>query len=71
MNRFLKVYQLQRWARSESVDKARYAHLFTGAAKTLVVRRSWWKSGLETLVMGGLAAVMAYAVGYLLKGLIS
>lgn len=48
-----------------------FALFFTGAAKTLVVHRSWWKSGLETLIMGGLAATMAYVVGYLLKGLIA
>lgn len=47
-----------------------FALFFTGVAKTLVVRRSWWKSGLETLVMGGMAAAMAYVVGYLLRGLI-
>lgn len=48
-----------------------FALFLIGAAKTLVVSRSWWKSGLETLVMGGLAATMAYVVGYLLKGLIA
>jgi len=43
----------------------------TGAAKTLVVQKKWWKTGLETLVMGGTAAALAYLVGYLLKGLIA
>lgn len=40
-----------------------------GALKTLVVQRSVWRSGLETLLMGSLAALVAYVVGYLLSGL--
>ncbi len=40
-----------------------------GALKTLVVARSMWIAGLETLFMGGLAAIVAYMVGYLLRGL--
>ena len=40
-----------------------------GAAKVLVTKRSAWKSGLEMLLVGGLAAGVAYAVGALLKGL--
>ncbi len=40
-----------------------------GAAKVLVTERNPWKSGLEMLLVGGLAAGVAYAVGALLKGL--
>jgi len=40
-----------------------------GALKTLVVQRSLWRSGMETLLMGSLAALVAYIVGYLLSGL--
>ncbi len=40
-----------------------------GAAKVLVTGRSWFRSGLEMLVVGGLAASIAYLVGYLLQGL--
>lgn len=41
---------------------------FIGALKTLVVTQSVWKAGFETFFMGGLAAIVAYVVGYLLKG---
>ncbi len=40
-----------------------------GAAKVLVTERSWFRSGLEMLVVGGVAAAVAYLVGYLLQGL--
>lgn len=44
--------------------------LFTiGALKTLVVRGSVFRAGFETLGMGGLAAIVAYIVGYILRGL--
>ena len=31
---------------------------------------SWWRSGLETTMIGLAAAIIAYAIGYALKGLI-
>ncbi|HSJ53811.1 MAG TPA: VIT1/CCC1 transporter family protein [Anaerolineae bacterium] len=40
-----------------------------GAAKVFVTERSWFRSGLEMLLVGGLAAGTAYLVGYLLRGL--
>lgn len=40
-----------------------------GAAKVLVTRLNFFKSGLEMLLVGGLAAGVAYAVGALLKGI--
>jgi len=40
-----------------------------GAAKVLVTERNWFRSGLEMLLVGGLAAGVAYLVGYLLQGL--
>ena len=40
-----------------------------GAAKVLVTGRSTLRSGLEMLLVGGLAAAVAYLVGALLKGI--
>jgi VIT1/CCC1 family predicted Fe2+/Mn2+ transporter len=40
-----------------------------GAAKVFVTERNWFRSGLEMLVVGGLAAGVAYLVGFLLQGL--
>lgn len=40
-----------------------------GAAKVLITERNALKSGLEMLLVGGLAAVAAYIVGVLLKGI--
>ncbi len=42
---------------------------FIGAAKSKWALAPWWRSGLETFVIGSVAAGLAYAVGYLLQGL--
>ncbi|MBK8457148.1 MAG: VIT1/CCC1 transporter family protein [Phyllobacteriaceae bacterium] len=39
-----------------------------GAAKSRWSLSPWWRSGIETLLIGGAASAMAYAVGYLLRG---
>jgi VIT1/CCC1 family predicted Fe2+/Mn2+ transporter len=51
-----------------------YSVFFTGAAfflvgwvKGRIVQKSHFRSGLSTLLVGGLAATVAYAVGYLLN----
>jgi VIT1/CCC1 family predicted Fe2+/Mn2+ transporter len=41
-----------------------------GAARCFITRRSWWRSGLEILGLGGAAALCAFGVGYLLRGLV-
>jgi VIT1/CCC1 family predicted Fe2+/Mn2+ transporter len=37
-----------------------------GALRSAVTLLSWWKAGLEMLMVGALAAAVAYGVGYLL-----
>lgn len=36
-----------------------------GAAKSLWSEAPWWKAGIETLLIGGAAALVAYGVGWL------
>ena len=44
------------------------AFTLVGAAKARVIDQGWFKSSLETLLIGGGAAVLAYGAGVLLKG---
>ena len=42
---------------------------FIGAFKSKWSTSPWWRSGLETLIVGSVAASLAYAVGVLLRNL--
>ena len=42
-----------------------------GAVKAKWSMKAWWRSGLETFFVGSFAALLAYAAGLLLKGLVS
>src|ERR671914_71761 len=44
------------------------AFAVVGGMKSRFVDQSWWRSASETLVVGGLAAVLAYAAGAALQG---
>ncbi len=40
-----------------------------GALKVRITEKNWMISGLEMLLVGGIAAIAAYAIGYALSGL--
>lgn len=46
------------------------AFLVVGALKSRFVAQRWWLSGSETLVMGGSAAAIAYAIGAILESVV-
>ena len=41
-----------------------------GSIKSKITNKSWIKSGVETLIIGGVAACAAYYIGYLVSGLV-
>ena len=45
------------------------AFVIIGAIKGDITEKSKFKSALETLIIGGMAALIAFIVGYLLKGI--
>ncbi|HEX9653939.1 MAG TPA: VIT1/CCC1 transporter family protein [bacterium] len=47
-----------------------FATIFiVGSLRVYVTGKRWWTSGLEMLLVGGATAVVAYFIGYLLRGL--
>lgn len=43
------------------------AHFLVGAAKSWITARSWWKSGLEMMIVGVIVAVVTYGLGVLFQ----
>lgn len=54
-----------------------YASIFTGialfgvgAARSIFTERSWFSSGLEMFFVGGLAALVAYGIGFVISSIV-
>jgi VIT1/CCC1 family predicted Fe2+/Mn2+ transporter len=60
---------LRPWSFGLSCGLTGVALFVLGALKSGITLRSWWRSGLEMLAVGGIAAAAAYGVGRLLAGL--
>ncbi|MBZ0170054.1 VIT family protein [Candidatus Methylomirabilis lanthanidiphila] len=52
-----------------SMSLAAFALFATGAGKTVLTRKAWWRSGLEMLGIGLLVSVAGYGIGYFLSAL--
>jgi VIT1/CCC1 family predicted Fe2+/Mn2+ transporter len=65
----LAVPRLEQYTFPMSVVLTGLTLFGVGSLRVLVTRTIWWRSGLEMLLVGGMAAMGAYLVGYVLKGL--
>jgi vacuolar iron transporter family protein len=72
----LMVYVYDAAAPGDVADPFRWSAVMTGVAflvvgamKSRFVDQTWWRSALETLAVGGLAAALAYAAGAVLQHL--
>ncbi len=62
------VFPMERDAFPIAVVLTLVTQFAVGASRAFVTLRSWFTSGLEMLVVGGLAAIVAYIVGGFLAG---
>ena len=73
----LLVYVYDLIVSSDVEDPFLWSAVMTGVAfaavggmKSLFVDQSWWRSALETLIVGGLAATLAYFAGDILESVV-
>ncbi|MBI5134885.1 VIT1/CCC1 transporter family protein [Candidatus Uhrbacteria bacterium] len=59
------------WYFPVSIAATAFALFTVGALRSLVTTVEWWRSGLQMLLVGAIAAVAAYGVGAFLKIIIS
>lgn len=57
------------WAFTASIAVAAMALFATGAGKTWLTRKAWWRSGLEMMGIGLLVSVAGYGIGRVLGAL--
>ncbi len=65
----LAIPSLEQYTFSMSVVLTGLTLFAVGSIRVMVTRTNWWRSGLEMLTVGGAAALGAYLVGYILRGL--
>ena len=65
----LAIPSLGQYTFSMSVFLTGLTLFVVGSLRVLVTQARWWRSGLEMLIVGGAAALGAYLVGYMLRGL--
>ncbi len=65
----LAIPSLEQYTFSMSVLLTGLTLFVVGSLRVLVTQANWWRSGLEMLIVGGAAALGAYLVGYILRGL--
>lgn len=53
-----------------SIILTAFAFIIVGGVKGKIVNKSIIRSSLETLAIGSVAAILAFVVGYLLRGLV-
>ena len=49
-----------------SIGTTAFALFLVGSSRSIVTRKNWFLSGLEMLVIGSVAAIAAYGIGYLI-----
>jgi len=65
----LAVPGLEKYSFIMSVILTAITLFAVGSLRALITQTRWWRSGFEMLIVGGAAALGAYLIGYILRGL--